>query len=271
MNSSRQERSVAPSATHDAFYDYYAEESLRPEVQKRFSAQRDALLRLVGPSDGAALDVVDLGCGAGAASLLWSDVGHRVFGVDVSEKLIGLATRRAAEREADVHFTVGSAHELPLPDGCADICVAPELLEHVPQWEACVGEIARVLRPGGVAFLSTTNTLSPRQREFNLPLFGWYPAPIKARYIELSKTTRPDLANYATFPAVNWFNYYSLRRALRRHGFDRFWSRFDIMAKMNPSRGKRVAARIVNASFLGRLAGQILTEGTQIYARKAAD
>ena len=84
---------------------------------------------------------------------------------------------------------------------------------------------ARVMRPGAVLFLSTNNTLCPVQSEFNLPLYSWYPAPLKRRYERLAVTTRPELANYARYPAVNWFTFGMLKRELDRRGLaamDRF-------------------------------------------------
>lgn len=255
------------SDTQDEFFAYYAQASQSPAALRRFRAQRDALLHLAQESPEAPLTIVDLGCGAGSASLLWGEAGHRAIGIDVSEKLVRLAMQRADDTEFDLRFAVASAHQLPLPDACAEICVAPELLEHVPDWESCVREIARVLKPGGLTFISTTNTLCPKQQEFTLPLFSWYPRRLKARYIELAQTTRPELANYASYPAFHWFNFYFLRRYLRDMGFDRFWTRFDLMAKTSGSSKKRIAAKLVNSLPPTRLLGQILNPGTQIYAR----
>jgi 2-polyprenyl-6-hydroxyphenyl methylase/3-demethylubiquinone-9 3-methyltransferase len=44
---------------------------------------------------------------------------------------------------------------VPLPDGFADVIVAGELLEHVPDVEGVVAEMARLLRPGGTAVFDT--------------------------------------------------------------------------------------------------------------------
>jgi len=109
-----------------------------------------------------------------------------------------------------------------------DVYVVPELLEHVVDWEGVLNEAARILRPNGVLFLSTTNALCPVQNEFNLPLYAWYPAFMKRHYERLAVTTRPEVANYAKYPAVNWFTFYSLRSALRARGFNRFLDRLDM-------------------------------------------
>ncbi len=62
------------------------------------------------------------------------------------------------------------------------------------------------MRPGGVLYLTTTSCLCPSQMEFRLPLYSWYPGFLKRRYERLAKTTRPELANFAIYPAVHWFS-----------------------------------------------------------------
>jgi len=261
-------RSGMTSSTYEAFYAYYAEASLSEAAFRRFVAQRDTLIELLAPPTGAPLDVLDLGCGAGTGTMLWAEMGHRAVGIDINEKLTYLASRRAAERGLDVRFALGSAHQLPFTDDAFDVCVAPELLEHVPDWRGCVTEIARTVKPGGIAFLSTTNVLCPIQQEFNLPLFSWYPRGLKRRFIQQAQTTRPELANYAIYPAVNWFSYYSLRKELRKQGFTQFWGRFEVMALRTHSRLKSRLARVIASTPITRFAGQLITPGTQIYARK---
>jgi 2-polyprenyl-6-hydroxyphenyl methylase/3-demethylubiquinone-9 3-methyltransferase len=49
----------------------------------------------------------------------------------------------------------GDAQALPFADACADVVVAGEVLEHVPDLAAAVGEACRVLRPGGTLVVDT--------------------------------------------------------------------------------------------------------------------
>lgn len=217
-------------SSHEKFYDHYARGSLGPRTMQRLRAIRKIVLKVLSKNgDRSPLyDVADIGCGAGTQSLLWAELGHRVHGVDVNAPLIELARQRAASAGYSVDFQIGTAVQLPWPGESMDICLAAELLEHVAEWEACLEEFTRVLKPGGVLFLTTSNKLCPRQHEFNLPLYSWYPAPWKHHCEQLSLTTRPGLANYAKYPAVNWFSFYSLRRWLAGRGVQ-CADRFDIM------------------------------------------
>jgi 2-polyprenyl-6-hydroxyphenyl methylase / 3-demethylubiquinone-9 3-methyltransferase len=91
--------------------------------------------------------LVDLACGGGLMAPHVARLGYRHVGVD-----IGLAGLRIA-REHGVLSVRGSVLAVPLADGCADVVVAGEVLEHVEDDVAVLAECARLLRPGGVLVL----------------------------------------------------------------------------------------------------------------------
>jgi SAM-dependent methyltransferase len=144
----------------------------------------------------------------------------------------------------------------------------PELLEHVVDWQSCLKECDRVLRPNGLLYLSTSNKLCPSQQEFDLPLYSWYPGFLKRRYERLAVTTRPELVNHATYPAVNWFSFYSLRTYLRNLGFD-CMDRFDAAALHRSGVVKPVLAAIRHIPLL-RFFGHVATPYTVLIAIKRA-
>jgi SAM-dependent methyltransferase len=112
----------------------------------------------VGPGDR----VLDLGCGAGRHAFEAYRRGADVTALDADEReLAGVGEMFAAMTSAGeagpgaaggsavtVH---GDALAMPFPDACFDRVVAAEVLEHIPDDATAVAEIARVLRPGGVA------------------------------------------------------------------------------------------------------------------------
>jgi 2-polyprenyl-6-hydroxyphenyl methylase/3-demethylubiquinone-9 3-methyltransferase len=255
-------------SAHPDFYQYYAAESQSESTLRRFRAIQATVLR-VAARDGLPdrLEVADIGCGAGTQCRLWAERGHRVRGVDVNEPLIRLAEKRCQEQGLAVEFQVGTATQLPWADESVDVCLVPELLEHVADWQSCVREAARVLRPGGLLYLSTTNVLCPKQQEFNLPLYSWYPGPLK-RYCErLAVTTRPALANYAKYPAVHWFSFYQLRDFLAPLGL-RCLDRFDLIDTTGRSLPARAVVRLLRAVPLLRFLGHVATPSTYLVAGK---
>lgn len=209
------------------FIDYYLEASASRAAVERsraIMASVNAVLARHGRTEGEPLHVADIGCGPGAQSAVWLEEGHHVHGLDVSEAFVEEARARLGQSPL-AEFELGSATALPWDDASMDVCILPELLEHVAEWESCLQEAARVLKPGGLLFVSTTNTLCPKQCEYKLPLFSWYPGFVKRRFAEIATDTWPWVAGYATYPAVNWFTYPGLLRYISDMGFtvyDRF-------------------------------------------------
>lgn len=87
--------------------------------------------------------VLDLGCGDG---LVTSFVLSKVeIGLDPDEKVLA----QAAERGIYERFEAVPAEELPLPDESMGTVVSNSVFEHLPQVDAVLEQVARVLRPGG--------------------------------------------------------------------------------------------------------------------------
>jgi ubiquinone/menaquinone biosynthesis C-methylase UbiE len=254
------------TGTHQDFYRYYERQSKTDQALVRFATIQATILRLMGPRDEA-MHIADVGCGAGTQTRLWAARGHIAHGADINAALIDLARQRAAQDRLAVEFSVASATGLPWADASMDVCIAPELLEHVADWTACIEQFVRVLKPGGVLYLSTSNVLCPSQEEFDLPMYSWYPAPFKRHFEELARTTHPELAGHATYPAVNWFSYYGLRRILAGHGLQCL-DRFDMIDLAPRPLLVRSLVRLVRALPPLRLLGHILTPYTTLMAFK---
>lgn len=248
------------------FVEYYEKESLSAETRARFIT---VMHKAIGLARAGALDVLDVGCGAGTQAMLWAELGHRVHGIDINAELVGIARERARRAALHITFEVGTATRIAHPDDSIDVCLMPELLEHVPDWSACVGEAVRVLRPGGVLYLSTTNLLCPRQQEFELPFYSWYPKRLKRRFEKLAVTTRPGLVQHATYPAVNWFTPYALARSLRALGM-RPLDRFDMIDSTGMPAPKRWLADLPRHVRPLRFFGHMMTPGTVLFAVKAS-
>jgi 2-polyprenyl-6-hydroxyphenyl methylase/3-demethylubiquinone-9 3-methyltransferase len=97
----------------------------------------------IPPADRPGSVLVDLACGGGLMAPYVARLGHRHVGVD-----LGAAGLRVAAGHG-VRAVRGSVLAVPLADGCADVVVAGEILEHVEDDVAVLAECARLLRPGG--------------------------------------------------------------------------------------------------------------------------
>jgi SAM-dependent methyltransferase len=95
-------------------------------------------------------DVLECGCGKGGKTLDLAPLARRLVAIDLSDVAVARAARRPRLRRARVRFGVMDASRLAFADETFDAVVGSSLLHHVPFETAC-REIARVLRPGGVA------------------------------------------------------------------------------------------------------------------------
>jgi ubiquinone/menaquinone biosynthesis C-methylase UbiE len=256
-------------SSHPLFYDYYAEESESPKSRNRFVSIRQRLLGLIGSEKGSEgrLNVADIGCGAAAQGFVWGELGHCVYGIDINFPLVKLGHKRAVHAGYDVHFVVGSATEFPWADESMDICLLAELLEHIRDWEKCLRECARILKPAGVLFLSTTNKLCPLQDEFNLFLYSWYPYRLKQYFEKLAVTNKPEIVNFATYPAVNWFTPYSLRKELNKMGFACL-DRFELIDSAKEKGARKHVVRVIQSWAIMRRLAHSCVRGTVIAAIK---
>jgi SAM-dependent methyltransferase len=141
------DQSFYPVVTHFTY-------ALQPSATARLNFIRGVVQSIA--SERACM--ADLGCGSGVIlsealllKPLWT--GH---GLDISESSIKYARRLAAHKQvaARADFRTGNIASLPYMDESLDLIVASEIIEHMPEPEKVVGEIARVLRPGGKLVLT---------------------------------------------------------------------------------------------------------------------
>jgi 2-polyprenyl-3-methyl-5-hydroxy-6-metoxy-1,4-benzoquinol methylase len=107
-----------------------------------------ALVSMLGPTDG--LRCLDLGSDNGVVSLLLRRRGGAWASADLTDEAVG-AIRSLVETEV---FKVDGPR-LPFADGAFDRVVVVDMLEHVPDDAQFLAELARVLRPNGVAVINT--------------------------------------------------------------------------------------------------------------------
>ena len=99
---------------------------------------------------------LDLGCGTGSLTVLLARHGLTVEALDHSPDMLAVARDKAAAEglSGSVTFSEGDIRSIPLPDASFDIVTCQRVLHHVPEADVVISEVARVLKPGGVFYLS---------------------------------------------------------------------------------------------------------------------
>ena len=159
--------------------------------RSNFEANK-AFLESSGLLNGA-LQILEVGCGAGTMTAYLADRGFTTIGTDVSEVLL----RYARKAHPECRFEHMRGEVLRFPDDRFDLVVSFDVLEHIPDVEAHVREVRRVLRPGGHYLLQTPNKWT------NLPF-----SIVRDRSLARWKKYHPSLQTKK-----------SLTRMLEGHGF----------------------------------------------------
>jgi len=121
-------------------FDKYS--STNPAVRRLMAGFHGTLDELWTKAEPRSL--LDVGCGEGVLTEQWAEAlgGARVVGIDLEDAK--LRAEWAARRRANLEFRAEEATQLPFADGEFDVATAIEVLEHVPDPEATVAEMARV-------------------------------------------------------------------------------------------------------------------------------
>jgi SAM-dependent methyltransferase len=177
------------------------------EIRRLFAK----LSRLRSPQRGDTL--LDIGCGTGAVTAGFKRHGIRAIGVDVVPEFV----RIARELHPLTEFRVAEAEDLPFPAESFTFVTLASVLEHVQDWRLTLAEAARVLAPGGVLYLHTSNRLWPLQAEIrHFPCFGYLPGLLQRRIYRLVMKYRPGLIGHTHLPAYHWLTWWQVAGELRR-------------------------------------------------------
>ncbi|MEU9608545.1 class I SAM-dependent methyltransferase [Streptomyces sp. NPDC048057] len=136
---------------YDSFSAAYSAENENSLVNAYY--ERPAMLALAG--DVAGRRVLDAGCGGGPLSAALRERGAVVTGIDASAGMVALARERLGD---GVPLHVGDLGDpLPFGDGAFDDVVASLVLHYLEDWGPTLGEVRRVLRPGGRLIVSVSH------------------------------------------------------------------------------------------------------------------
>ena len=131
-----------------------------PAALYYFDAAIAKAVEMVGANPGDT--ILDAGCGAGVHSVRMAKAGYRVDAIDISSAALDDARARAdADGVADkITFRQEDLTQLSFPDGSYDRVISWGVIIHIPDAQAAIAELTRILAPGGRLLLYVTNEAS---------------------------------------------------------------------------------------------------------------
>jgi SAM-dependent methyltransferase len=174
----------------DAFYSFLARDTV--ECLGRFAPLQGAI-------------AIDIGGGPGYTAEALRAVGAHCTVVEFAADELTLHGR------IPVEAVRGDAQRLPFRDGAIDVVHSSNVIEHLPDWRAMLGEMVRVLRPdAGTGYLSFSNWFSPWGGHETSP-WHYLGGGFAARRYERHYGTPPKNAFGSTLyrldigPVLQWF------------------------------------------------------------------
>jgi len=105
--------------------------------------------------------ILDAGCGGGGMPLSLAEEADRVVAIDLAPRFQDAGRLLAAERGlTNLQFAQADGQALPFPDASFDLVLSHAVIEHVADAALYLRELARVLKPGRLMYLSTAPYLS---------------------------------------------------------------------------------------------------------------
>jgi ubiquinone/menaquinone biosynthesis C-methylase UbiE len=158
--------------------------------------------RLLPNLNGAS--VLEVGCGRGDFSL-WLARKYplaAITGIDFAESAIAAALTKLPPHNFNLRFLLDDAESLTFPAATFDHVISCECLEHVPQPDKMVREMARVLKPSGRFILTTENY-------FNGMLLAWLDSWLKGKQYDSGAGLQP---------VEHFFLWWRVKKILERCG-----------------------------------------------------
>ncbi|RNF35614.1 bifunctional 2-polyprenyl-6-hydroxyphenol methylase/3-demethylubiquinol 3-O-methyltransferase UbiG [Paracoccus methylarcula] len=103
------------------------------------------------------LRLLDIGCGGGLIAEPMARLGAEVVGADAAEGNITVAKLHAEQQGLEIDYRATTAEALTDAGEVFDVVLALEIVEHVADPEAFIATCHDLLRPGGLAIVSTLN------------------------------------------------------------------------------------------------------------------
>jgi SAM-dependent methyltransferase len=253
MTTTELERAIDPWLQHMTWRRDFGAWRERRINQERYQDDRLVQLeRVAGPL--SELRLLDLGAGMGGFAVAAALRGARVSVCEYNRAYCTIVRLRAARHRLRIPVANAAGEALPLPSAAFDAVVCWDVIEHVRDPRLVLGEIARVLRPGGVALLTVINRRAWVDPHYHIRGLNYIPRPAAEAVIRLrGRAKRGAFRDMQRLSEMHYYRYRDFAALARSHGFgirDLREEQLRAGALASPRAGRRLARTLLRAAGL---------------------
>jgi SAM-dependent methyltransferase len=214
------EQAIDPWLQHMRWRRDFARWRERRINQEAYQSERLARLeQIAGRVDGVRL--LDLGAGMGGFAVAAALRGAQVVASEYNPAYCRIILLRAARYHLHLPVINAAGEALPLPDAAFDAVVCWDVIEHVQSPDRVLREIARVLRPGGVALITVINRRAWIDPHYHMRGINWMPRPFAEWLIARRGRSKRGAAfrDMQRLSEMHYFEYHTFAALAARCGF----------------------------------------------------
>ena len=141
----------------DKFWDRSAEKYAKSPVSDEATYQRK--LKETQSFFTADMHVLEFGCGTGTTAVYHAPHVQHIDAIDISKNMLEIGREKARDAGVEnVNFTLGTLTEFNAEAASYDVVLGLNVIHLLPDRQAVIAQVARILKPGGI-FVSSTGCL----------------------------------------------------------------------------------------------------------------
>ncbi len=157
-------------------------------------------------------DWLDLGCGQGGIAVVIAAQVNSIIGID---PFAWPDWQEFQKQQLNLHFRQQTVEQLEIETGSLDIVLCNQVYEHVQNPRQLIGEIGRVLKPGGHCYFAGPNWLFPIEPHVFWPFVHWLPRPLALKLLNWCGVTKILDADSVTYWTLKrWFREFEVHNAI---------------------------------------------------------